>query len=169
MKGETKNYTNYTQTIHSPDYQHVSLCIVCAQTIHKLYTKPYTRPHKPYTATIHSVLWTRNVRNVQKLMRDLRNNFPYTLFPQKDFLHRFLFEKYKTWRSYLHSKGKHAPPSPVWKTGACVRMKCLKSDFGVFVSHGGHGGGGAFAWRRYVFVGLFHLYLSTFRIVELVL
>ena len=27
-------------------------------------------------------------------MRDLRNNFPYTLFPQKDFLHRFLFEKY---------------------------------------------------------------------------
>ena len=43
-------------------------------------------------------LGTRNTRIVQKLMRDLRNNFPYTLFPQKDFLHRFLFEKYKTWR-----------------------------------------------------------------------
>ena len=38
----TKTIQTLHKTLHSSDYQHVSLCIVCAQTIHKLYTN-YTQ------------------------------------------------------------------------------------------------------------------------------
>ena len=65
LKGKQKNYTNYTQTLHSTlhstDFPRVAKCIVCAsnytQTIHKPYIEPYTasvsnpalRRFKPYT------------------------------------------------------------------------------------------------------------------------
>ena len=54
IKGENKNYTNYTQnptqTLHCVDLLCVTKCIVCAsnytQTIHLLYTEPYMEAFK---------------------------------------------------------------------------------------------------------------------------
>ena len=53
LKGKQKNYTNYTQTLHSTlhsaDFPCVAKCIVCAsnytQTIHKLYIEAFQTLH----------------------------------------------------------------------------------------------------------------------------
>ena len=53
LKGKQKNYTNYTQTLHSilhsADFPRVAKCIVCAsnytQTIHKPYIEAFKTLH----------------------------------------------------------------------------------------------------------------------------
>ena len=53
LKGKQKNYTNYTQTLHSTlhstDFPRVAKCIVCAsnytQTIHKPYIEAFKTLH----------------------------------------------------------------------------------------------------------------------------
>ena len=128
---KTKNYTNafkiLHKTLHPFDYQHVSLCIVCAQTIHKLYTKPYTNPtfrwfsaryemyslrfklYTNYTQTLHCNYtqpsnhnYTQNKKNLHRRVQNPTQNPTY-------FLEHEAREMFRNWTNEWKTKTGKTP------------------------------------------------------------